>query len=58
MGYALHSIVRIFLVINIEASEIVKNTIIKAKDITYLEKIFPFKTVLYPTLTLIHLIPN
>lgn len=44
--------------INIEASEIVKNTIIKAKDITYLEKIFPFKTVLYPTLTLIHLIPN
>ena len=44
IGYTHNSNANGFLVINSEVNEISNNTIIKARDATYFEGIFPFRT--------------
>ena len=49
VDYTLDNNVGRFLGINLEVSEIAKNTTIEARDAIYFENIFPLKTIMYLT---------
>lgn len=49
IAYAIDNNVGRFLVINLEVSDIGRNTIIEARDVVYFENIFPLKSVICAT---------
>lgn len=53
VGYGVDNNVSRFLVMNSQVSEIVRNTIIEAKDVVYFKNIFPLKSIACPT----HFVP-
>ena len=43
VGYSLHNTTYRFLVVNLEMSEISNGTIMKSRDVTFFENVFPWK---------------